>query len=139
MSRLLVPIFLLLFTAIAARADVLKDLNGTWEISEAQIGGEKAPDDFLKFTLTITDGKYSVKAGEEMETGTFTIDDTKKPMTLDVNAENGPNKGKKMPAIFELSGDTLKACYKLDYSGRPKEFTTTKDDKQFVAVYKRKK
>src|SRR5262245_47173179 len=135
MNRLFVASIAILFGLASGRADVLKDLNGTWQISEAQLGGEKAPDDFLKVTLTITEGsKYSVKVGEQTETGTFTIDDTKKPMTLDVTAEVGPNKGKKMLAIFELSGDALKVCYKLDYVGRPKEFASTKDDMQFLVT-----
>jgi uncharacterized protein (TIGR03067 family) len=138
MNRVLLTIVAVCLGLTSARGDVLKDLNGTWTISEAQLGGEKAPDDLLKITLTITDGKYSVKVGERTETGAFTIDAKQKPMTLDVSAENGPNKDKKMLAIFELSDDTLKVCYKLDYSGRPKEFASTKDDNQFLVTYKRK-
>jgi uncharacterized protein (TIGR03067 family) len=140
MRRLLLPIFVLVFATTAARSDGLKDLKGTWVASEGQLGGEKVPDEFIKaISLTITDGKYSVTVGEQKETGTFTIDATKKPMTMDISAEDGANKGKKILAIYELSGDTMKVCYKLDDSGRPKEFKSTKDDKQFFVVYKRKK
>jgi uncharacterized protein (TIGR03067 family) len=140
MRQLLLPIVVLLFASTAIRADGVKDLNGTWIPSEGQLGGEKAQDEFIKsITLTITDGKYSVVVGANKEAGTFTIDATKKPATMDVNPEEGPNKGKKLVAIYELSGDTMKVCYKLEGTDRPKEFTSTKDDKQFVVVYKRKK
>lgn len=129
-----------LLAAAVAQADDLKDLNGAWVPSEGQLNGKKAPDDFINsIKLTITDGKYSVTVGDQMENGKFTIDTSKKPATMDIHADEGPNKGKRILAIYELSGDTLKVCYKLGVEERPKGFTSTADNKQFVVTYKRKK
>ncbi len=140
MPRLLAVTILCLMAATSTLADGLKDLNGTWVPSKGELNGEKAPDDFIKsIKLTITDGKYAVEVGEQKETGSFTIDAVKKPATMDIHANDGPNKGKKILAIYELAGDTLKVCYKLGEGKRPEEFTSTKDNNQFLVTYKRKK
>ncbi len=44
-------------------------------------------------------------------TGTFKIDPTAKPKTMDSTATNGDNAGKTMLGIYELDGDTLKICW----------------------------
>lgn len=140
MRQLLAASIVFVFAAPLLQADGLKDLNGTWVPSEGQLNGEKAPDEFIKaITLTITDGKYGVAVGDQKETGKFSIDVAKKPATMDIHAEVGPNKGKKILAIYELTGDTLKVCYKLGVEERPTGFVSTKDNMQFVVTYKRQK
>ena len=89
-------------------------------------------------TLTLEDGKYTLKA-ESIDKGTYTIDAAKKPKEMDIKGTDGPNKGKSFPAIYELSGDTLRICYDLSGKARPTEFKTTAGTKLFLATYKRKK
>jgi uncharacterized protein (TIGR03067 family) len=114
-----------------------KALQGTWEITDAELAGKKLPKG-KPITLTMEDGKYLVKA-ESDDKGTYTLDATKKPKEIDIKGTDGPNKGKTFLAIYELDGDSLKVCYDLAGKERPKEFKTTPGTFQFLATYKRKK
>lgn len=113
-----------------------KALQGTWEVAEAELGGK--PISLKGVTLTLEDGKYTLKSGS-LDKGTYSADAGKKPKEMDIKGTEGPNKGKTFPAIYELSGDTLKICYDLSGKARPTEFKTAEGTKQFLATYKRKK
>lgn len=143
--RSFVVIGLIVFTSLAIaddkkQADELKKMDGTWLVVTGELGGTALPEEVTKtFTLTLTAGKYAVKVGGQDDKGTCTIDPTKKPKELDIKGEEGPNKGKTIPCIYELDGDTLKVCYDLSGKKRPAEFKTEKDTLLFLAVYKRQK
>ena len=65
------------------------------------------------------------------------VDSSKSPPEMDIVGSKGPNQGKKIPAIYELNGTTLKICYDLSGKSRPKEFKTTPDSQLFLVEYKR--
>jgi uncharacterized protein (TIGR03067 family) len=134
---------LLAFAAIVhsdEAADDAKMLNGTWVVSSADLSGKAMPDDFVKsLKLTIDGEKYTVKVGDEVEKGTAKIDPTKKPKTMDISPTEGPNKGKKILAIYQIDGDALKVCYRLGEGDRPEEFKSTAENKLFLVNYKREK
>lgn len=118
----------------------MKMLDGTWLPASGEFAGDKFPDETLKtIKLVIKDGKYTVTVGKEPDMGTLTIDAAKKPKTMDIVGTEGPNKGKTILAIYELTDDTLKVSYDLDGKERPKEFKTKEGTKQFFVVYKRQK
>jgi uncharacterized protein (TIGR03067 family) len=137
LAFLQLAVFLIAWPALAddPKADE-KALQGTWDLTEAELGGKPLP--IKGVTLTMDNGKYTVKAESE-DKGTYTADATKKPKEIDIKGTDGPNKGKTFPAIYELDGDTLKVCYDLSGKTRPKEFKTTAGTQQFLATYKRKK
>lgn len=58
---------------------------------------------------------------------------------MDVTGTDGPNKGKTIPAIYELDGDTLRICYDLSGKECPKEFKTEKNTKLYLVTYKKDK
>jgi uncharacterized protein (TIGR03067 family) len=58
---------------------------------------------------------------------------------MDITGDDGPNKGKKYPSIYELKDDTLTICYGLDEKSRPAKFETAKGSGTMLVVYKRKK
>jgi uncharacterized protein (TIGR03067 family) len=112
-----------------------KAMEGTWEMTSGEMGGQKLPDAVLKtFTLVLKDGKYTVKSAGPDDKGTVRIDPAKQPKEMDVIGEEGPNKGKTFPAIYELDGDSLKICYDLDEKKRPTEFKSSAGTKQFLAT-----
>jgi uncharacterized protein (TIGR03067 family) len=143
--RSFVVIGLIAFTSIAIaddkkQADEFKKMDGTWLVVKGELGGTALPEEVTKtFTLTLAGGKYAVKVGGQDDKGTCTIDPTKKPKELDIKGEEGPNKGKTIPCIYDLDGDTLKVCYDLSGKKRPTEFKTEKDTLLYLAVYKRQK
>ena len=123
------------------RADDAEDLKDTvWKPTEGKNAGTPFPKDELDaITLLLTDGKYQVKHLGQDEGGTFKIDATKTPKTMDITAVEGQNKGKTVLAIYELSGDTLKVCYDAKGGPRPAMFESTADNKLVLVVYKKKK
>lgn len=145
MHRILIalPIACLLSQSVlfgGGKTDDAKALEGTWVPAEAELAGGKFPEDLLKtMSLTMSAGNYTVKVGDVLDKGTYKIDPNAKPKTIDITGTEGPNRGKTLLAIYELTGDTLRVCYDLDGKNRPAEFKTQKNSKQFLATYNRGK
>jgi len=122
----------------AGATDDGKRIQGTWKPLAAELGGKPFPDDVLKtMKLILADGKYTVMVGERPDEGTVKLDATKSPRAMDIVGTKGPNLGKTIPAIYELTGTTLKICYDLSGKSRPKEFKTLPDSQLFLVEYKR--
>jgi uncharacterized protein (TIGR03067 family) len=116
------------------------ELNGTWIPSEAELDGEKMPEQVTKtIKLILKDEKYTVTVGEQVDEGTATLDVESDPKGLEIKGTKGPNEGKTIPAIYELKDDVLKVCYNLEGKDRPKEFKTTAGSKLFLVTYKKEK
>jgi uncharacterized protein (TIGR03067 family) len=125
----------------SARAkDDGKKMQGSWKPVAAELGGKPYPDKILKtMKLVMTDGKYTVTVGEQTDAGTVKLDAAKAPRAMDIVGTKGPNQGRKIPAIYELTDDTLRICYDLSGKARPKEFKTKADTQLFLVEYKRQK
>jgi uncharacterized protein (TIGR03067 family) len=118
----------------------LKKFEGTWKFASVEMGGEKVPLEGLKDAkLELKDNKFTSTIGKEVYKGTFKVDVSKKPKTIDITFTEGPDKDKTFLGIYELDGDTYKVC--LDPSGkkRPKEFKTEKGSMVVLEVLKREK
>jgi len=115
-----------------------KNLPGTWLPVRAELGGHALSDEALKrITLKLDNGKYEVIA-ESLDKGTYTADTTAKPYTMDITGVEGANAGKKIAAIYEINGDTLRVCYELGDGPRPTEFKCPGASHIFLVTYKRK-
>jgi uncharacterized protein (TIGR03067 family) len=133
----------LLFSWASTRADDKDDApktTGTWIPTSAELGGNKFPDEVLKSIKLVIDGdKYTVTVGEVTDKGTAKVDSKAKPMSIDILGTDGPNKGKTILGIFELTGDTLKVCYDLSGKARPTAFESKPNTQLFLVTYKREK
>ena len=110
--------------------DVKDKLKGTWTIVAMEVGGMKAPEEFLKGqTITFEGDKMTHKEKDKIEPATYKIDASKKPAELDQTPTEGSGKGKTVQLIFQLDGDTLKIGGKMK-PGRPKGF----DDKDILIM-----
>jgi len=141
---LYVALFLALAYSCPARGDDTKvdakSMDGIWRPAAAELGGEKFPDEVRKsIKLVIDDGMYTVTVGKEPDRGTVKLNPATKPKEMDIIGTEGPNNGKTILAIYELTGDTLRICYDLSGKSRPSEFKTAKDTKRFLVTYKREK
>jgi uncharacterized protein (TIGR03067 family) len=113
-----------------------KALNGVWVPSTAVMGGKAYSSDECKAIHAVFhNGKYSVKVGDETDKGTYTIDESKDPKQLTIVGTEGPNKGKTIPAIFELDKNTLKVCYDMSGKAAPEKFESKTDSKNFLVTY----
>jgi uncharacterized protein (TIGR03067 family) len=130
---LLVPTTVLLLGAGDADKD-RKQLQGTWSVVMAKLGGKKPSKAELKDVKVIFHGNLMTLQYGREEKGTFKLDASKKPKAMDVTLER---KGKKETALFiyELNGDKLKLCWRKPGGERPTSFTAK--DPDGVMVLKR--
>jgi uncharacterized protein (TIGR03067 family) len=131
--------FVLATVALTALADDksndAKALQGMWLAEKAELSGKPFK---TNFTLKFEGEKYEV-AVESLDKGTYKIDPAAKPKTIDITGVEGANAGRKIAAIYELEGDTLRICYGLAGSPRPTEFKSPAGTRTFLVTYKRKK
>jgi uncharacterized protein (TIGR03067 family) len=139
---LLSAAFAVTLSWIAFGGDARKEepkVDGTWQASSGELAGKELPNSFFAvLKLTLKNGEYSAQA-ESLDRGTIGYDVTAKPKRMEIKGVEGPNKGKTIPAIYELSGDELKICYDLSGKSYPTEFKTRPGTRLFLVVYHRKK
>lgn len=126
------------------KADVEKEtrkFQGIWTIESSVTGGMEIPAEQLKGFRVIYDGdKHTVKMGDQViQVGTQKIDPSKSPKTIDVTMTEGPSKGAVMLGIYEIDGDTMKACFDPQGKKRPTEFKSSAGSEYFLNVHKRVK
>jgi uncharacterized protein (TIGR03067 family) len=106
-------------------------IEGKWKLTGGVSKGKKAPQEFLdKITImpVFKDGKYSITMSAEgksmvAESGTYKVDATKMPTTIDFTIEAGMDKGKTQLGILKLEGDTATLVVSSPGStDRPKTF-----------------
>jgi uncharacterized protein (TIGR03067 family) len=134
--------FFSVFALVVQAADA-KDgdsIEGAWLPESAELGGKMFPDEVRKsIKLEVKDGKYTVTIGKTVDKGTIKLNSKAKLKELDIAGTDGPNKGKKILAIYERDGDTLRICYDLSGKNRPTEFKSTEGTQLFLVTYKREK
>jgi uncharacterized protein (TIGR03067 family) len=125
----------------ATKADKEK-FQGSWLIESLEEKGEKADAEDLEGLVIRFEGeKYHAinKEGEDIERGTFTIDEGKSPRTIDFQIKRGPDEGKSQLGIYQFRGTTLRICYATAASKeRPKEFATNAEGEASLLVLKKK-
>jgi uncharacterized protein (TIGR03067 family) len=118
----------------------LAALNGAWALTSGVSKGETMAEDSVKaIHLVLVNGKYTAKVGDVTDKGTYTIDTGTTPNKLTLEGTAGPNKGKKMLAIYELDKGTLKVCYDTSGKAFPAKFESKSDSSSFLATYERQK
>jgi uncharacterized protein (TIGR03067 family) len=112
-------------------------LQGTWLISS--INGQTAPEGSPELKLTFEGDKYHQTLGGTVnERGTFKVDASKKPITIDLSIAEGSDAGKTQLGIFEVTGDTMRLSLDTPGAGqRPPDFSP-KDGLLVVAAKKSK-
>ena len=111
-------------------------LQGTW-ITES-INGQSAEGQ-PELSLTFTGANYHQTFGGQVnERGTFKVDTSKKPMTIDLTIVEGDDAGKVQLGIFEVSGDTLRAHFDVP-GGQARPTDMTAKEGSLLVVAKKKK
>jgi uncharacterized protein (TIGR03067 family) len=121
------------------KADDAKAMTGTWEIAKATLKGEDSTDIFKGAVLTVADGKYTFDFTGQIDKGTIALDPSKKPKRMTIEGTEGTNKGKTIPAIYEIGGDTVRICYELEGKEAPTAFESKAGSNTLLVTYKRMK
>ena len=110
-------------------------LNGTWLPLHAELGGAPLPDDVIAaITLIVRDGTYHVQD----DRGRLRLDGGLRPARMDLVGQEGPNQGRTIRAIYELTGDVLRICYELGAPERPLELGSEPGTLLFLVTYRRR-
>lgn len=132
-----------LLLAADSKDDIKKELDplqGTWVAVSLERDGKALPEDQLKIlTRTVKGDQYVItRSGETVGKGSFKVDPTKKPKTIDITRDEA--KDGVILGIYELDGDKYKICYSAPGSKeRPKEFAAKEGSGNTLAVWKRDK
>lgn len=119
----------------------LERFQGKWALISAQRDGKKTPEEEVKkITLTIQGNKFVLyKNAEIISEGTFTLDPTKRPKTIDETATAGPNKGKTFLAIYEIDDQHHKICFAAPGKERPTAFSSEPGSGHLLQEWKHEK
>jgi uncharacterized protein (TIGR03067 family) len=105
-----------------ANAKDLAKMQGDWMVASITRDGRKLSDDEAQTLFrTVTGNKYTIfNFNKPVSKGTFKIDSTKTPKTID----STPAGGKSPPVlgIYQFEGDKLKICNALPGAPRPTSF-----------------
>jgi uncharacterized protein (TIGR03067 family) len=120
----------------ASKVD-LDQMQGSWQAIAMERDGLKIPeDDAQALFRTVKGNEYTVyRYDQAVGKGTFQIDATKKPKTIDA----APAKGKPMLGIYEINGNIFKVCFAMPGQMRPTDFTTAEDSGRTVTIWEREK
>jgi uncharacterized protein (TIGR03067 family) len=115
-------------------------LEGTWQVVSLEVDGMKIPKETIKESKLIIKGKeFTMKEKIAIYKGTFSIDPSKKPKTIDIKFTEGPEKGNASLGIYELNGDDFQLCLSVTTKERPTEFTAKPKSGHGFEVLKREK
>ena len=122
----------------AAKKD-LATLQGEWRMTAGTADGMDIPDGMRANSRRICKGDEltAIVGGQLVMKAKITLAAEKKPKAIDYDVTDGPNKGRKLLGIYELDGDTFKACYAAPGRERPKDFTSQSGEKVSLTVWKR--
>jgi len=120
----------------APKAD--KALNGWWKPDSAVMAGkELAPEELKPRYLALSNGKYMLNQGDQVDEGTYKIDESENPKTISFVVTKGDSKGKTTLGIYELDKRTLRICFDVSGKTRPTKFESKPDSQSFLASYHR--
>ncbi len=133
--------FLLASAALAAEPEGdLRALQGAWVIAEATLAGRDHIDDFEGMKLTVTESNYVIDFGKNSDKGTLKLDPAKKPKQIDLTTrKDGPFKGRNLPGIYELKGDTIVLCLNSEQPDRPSAFEAKEKTPMMLLTFQREK
>jgi uncharacterized protein (TIGR03067 family) len=100
----------------------LEKLQGTWNIVEFELEGQKMPAGGSK--IVVNGNSFTTIAMGAQYEGTVALDTTATPKTFDLHFNQGPEKGNVSLGIYELDGDTWTICIGLTGRIRPQKFAT---------------
>ena len=145
-NALLIGFAIVAFTPVLAEENkaVKKDLaalQGEWSMVSGSADGQQMPDEMRKQMKRVCKGdETTTTMGERVFLkAKIILDPSKKPKSIDYQMTDGATKGKTQFGIYEVNGDTFKACFSAPGDERPNEFTTKPGDRRTSSTWKRQK
>ncbi len=89
--------------------------------------------------LLLEAGTYRIvdRSNQVVDGGRYHLNEACTPPTMDIVGDRGPNAGRSMLAVFELSGDQLVVSYDLEGQARPASLAPSQDQPLLRITYAR--
>jgi uncharacterized protein (TIGR03067 family) len=115
--------------------------QGTWFASSFRRDGQETPQEIVRtITRTVVKDHVVWKRKSKSFAGTaMVLDPTQSPKSIDVIADGGPTRGKRVLGIYRLENDRLTICMADADQPRPKAFMAEKGSRQTLMVFTREK
>ncbi len=127
---------------VASAEDKKDPTAGKW-VMESLTRDGKTNDALKGATREQGEGNYTLTpaAGSKAQptTGTYTIDASKTPITIDMKPKGGTYDGKTLLGIAKVDGDTLTIAFAEPGKDRPTKFESTEGSGIVLAVHKKAK
>jgi uncharacterized protein (TIGR03067 family) len=119
----------------------LDKLQGDWASLSMIVDGQKLPDDDAQVLFrTVKGDTYTVYRYKKLlGKGTFKLDASKKPKTIDSYPANAKDKTKPILGIYEFDGENFRTCYARPGKERPTDFSAKEGSEHTVVVWEREK
>jgi uncharacterized protein (TIGR03067 family) len=103
--------------------------------------GQPTPDSMRKQMKRVCKGDETTTTmgGQIFLKAKITLDPSKQPKTIDYQMTDGFSKSKTQLGIYEVEGDTFKACFGKPGAERPADFTSQPGDGRTLSVWRREK
>ena len=128
-------------TAALLRADDApkggKDVEDEWELQSIVRDGKEGPSPDPRPVITIRGSVWSFRIGDQTRTATVQVDADKK--SIDVRADEGPDKGKVRKGVYEIKDDVLRICQADEGKDRPTEVSSKEGSGLTLITLKRVK
>jgi uncharacterized protein (TIGR03067 family) len=116
-------------------------LRGAWVIDFIEVMGQKVGKPAVDQVLTFTgDGKVTMNDGMRNETGSYKVNEAKRPREIDLTTPKGgpPNPPETMPGIYEIQGDVMRIGFAIGGPAAPRP-SGFEGKEVVIVVLKRKK
>jgi uncharacterized protein (TIGR03067 family) len=115
--------------------------QGTWLASSFRRDGQETPQEIVRtITRTVVQDHVVWKRNGKSFAGTaMVLDPRQSPKAIDVIADGGPSRGKRVLGIYRLENDRLTICMADADQPRPKDFMAEKGSRQTLMLFTREK
>ena len=115
-------------------------LDGTWQVTAVTKNGVEAGKDEVEAAKLVLSGEtFAMHQGANTMKGTFRVDPTQSPATIDLVLSEGGDAGEMHVGIYELHGDKLRICMTHKDKERPTKFESADGSGAVLVSLKRVK
>jgi uncharacterized protein (TIGR03067 family) len=125
----------------ACTPEARRALEGAWAPVAVSVAGQSLEPSALRVRYLLIEGEgYRIidRSNRVVDSGHYTLNAGRTPAAIDIVGEHGPNAGRTLCAVYQLSGDELTVCYDVEGGERPASLAPRRDRARLLITYERR-